>query len=151
MKMEKLKQDVKNYMLHGDRKPYMQYEQDKYSQYQNYLYKRVLYGLDALPSEEVLLMCGKKKQRIVNVYKKAQSLINRYKHEITRKKTNTLFATLFPNSLITKTMMEIDDVDDNLKNVLTFKDLGITKDHLVQLFINEGVLPKNFLSLKEKA
>jgi hypothetical protein len=150
MKMEKLKQDVKNYMLHGDRKPYMQYEQDKYSPYQNYLYKRVLYGLDALPSEEVLMMCSKKKQRIVNVYKRAQAIINRYKHQVTMVKTNALFATLFPKSEITKSLSESQDIDDNFKNKLTFKDLGITKDHLVQLFINEGVLPKNFLSLKEK-
>ena len=148
--MEKLKQDIKNYMLHGDRKPYMQYEQDKYSQYQNYLYKRVLYGLEALPAEEVLLMCGKKKQRIINVYKRAQAVINRYKHEISIKKTNTLFTTLFPKSSLTQALLELNDTDDNFKNTLTFKDLGITKDHLVQLFINEGVLPKNFLSLKEK-
>ena len=38
IKMEKLKQDVSHYQLHSG-KTYMQYEQDKYSIYQNYLYK----------------------------------------------------------------------------------------------------------------
>ena len=148
--MEKLKQDVKNYMLYGDRKPYMQYEQDKYSEYQNYLYKRVLYGLDALKSEEVEKMCVKKKQRIVNVYKRAQLIINRYKQQLTIKHTNNFFEKLFPKSDITKTLLQIDNVDDTVKNMLTFKDLGITKDQLVDLFMKEGILPKNFLSLKEK-
>jgi len=41
--MEKLKQDIRDYQLNGG-KTYMQYEQDKYSVYQNYLYKRALYG-----------------------------------------------------------------------------------------------------------
>jgi hypothetical protein len=150
MKMEKLKQDVKNYMLYGDRKTYMQYEQDKYSEYQNYLYKRVLYGLDALKPNEVEKMCVKKKQRVVNVYKRAQLVINRYKQELTIKHTNNFFEKLFPKSNITQALLQIDNVDDTVKNMLTFKDLGITKDQLVDLFMKEGVLPKNFLSLKEK-
>jgi hypothetical protein len=60
-KMEKLKQDVRNYQLSAG-KTYMQYETDGYSQYQNYLYKRALYGLDALTQQELATMCSKKKQ-----------------------------------------------------------------------------------------
>jgi hypothetical protein len=36
---------------------------------------------------------------------------------------------------------------DKFKNTLTFKDLGIEKKDIISIFITEGILPKNFLSL----
>ncbi len=57
--MEKLKQNVSNYQLYVD-KTYIQYEQDKYSVYQNYLYKRALYGLESLSEKELATICSKK-------------------------------------------------------------------------------------------
>jgi len=92
---------LENYQLYGNKK-YMQYEQDSYSPYQNYLYKRALYGLNAISKEELATMCSKKKQRVT---------------------------------------------DPNFRNVLTFKDLNISKDQIISIFIEEGVLPKNFMSL----
>jgi len=146
--MEKLKQQVRNYQLHAG-KTYMQYEQDKYSTYQNYLYKRALYGLEALEEKELATMCSKKKQRILNVYKRAQSVLNVFKQKRTIEYTNAFFKKLFPNSLLTKALIESSDVDEKFKNTLTFKDLNITKDDIISIFIAEGILPKNFLSLVE--
>ena len=40
-------------------------------------------------------------------------------------------------------------MDANYTNTLTFKDLFIHKDQLVELFMLEGILPKNFLSLEK--
>ena len=148
IKMEKLKQDVKNYQLHAG-KTYMQYEQDKYSVYQNYLYKRALYGLDALTQQELATMCSKKKQRIINVYKRSQIILNKFKQELTIKYTNLLFKTLFPKSPITDALLSLSETDEKFKNTLTFKDLNISKDQIITIFITEGVLPKNFLSLTE--
>jgi fructose-bisphosphate aldolase class 1 len=147
MKMEKLKQDVKNYQLHAG-KTYMQYEQDRYSSYQNYLYKRALYGLDALTQQELATMCSKKKQRIINVYKRAQVILNKFKQEITIKYTNFIFKTLFPTSPITDVLLADTEIDEKFKNTLTFKELGISKDQIITIFIAEGILPKNFLSLE---
>ena len=147
-KMEKLKQNVTDYQLHAGKK-YMQYESDGYSQYQNYLYKRALYGLDALSSEELATMCGKKKQRIINVYKRAQSVLNIAKQKATIHYTNLLFKTLFPKSPLTDSLLECVEVDEKFKNTLTFKDLNISKKQIVSIFIAEGILPKNFLSLQE--
>jgi hypothetical protein len=146
--MEKLKQDLMNYQLHAG-KTYMQYEQDKYSAYQNYLYKRALYGLDALEQKELATMCSKKKQRIINVYKRAQVVLNKFKQELSIQYTNLLFKTLFPNSPITDALLANSETDDKFKNTLTFKDLNITKDDIITIFIVEGILPKNFLSLQE--
>ena len=61
--MEKLKKDVENYQMRSH--TVMSYEKDGYNQYQNYLYKRALYGLNALTEQELAIMCSKKKQRII--------------------------------------------------------------------------------------
>jgi hypothetical protein len=146
MKMEKLKQDVKNYQLYAG-KTYMQYEQDRYSSYQNYLYKRALYGLDALTQQELATMCSKKKQRIINVYKRAQVILNKFKQQVTIQYTNFIFKTLFPKSPVTDVLLADTEIDEKFKNTLTFKELGISKDQIITIFIAEGILPKNFLSL----
>ena len=148
IKMEKLKQQIRNYQLHAG-KTYMQYEQDKYSTYQNYLYKRALYGLDALEQKELATMCSKKKQPIINVYNRAQNVLNLFKQKLTIEYTNKLFESLFPKSNLTKAFLECDEVDEKFKNTLTFKDLNITKDDIISIFMLEGILPKNFLSLQE--
>ena len=148
MKQGKLQEQIQKYLLTSQ--TVMSYEQDKYSKYQNYLYKRALYGLNSFEKEEVLKMCSKKKRRINNVYIKAQNVINILKQKITIKYTNDLFTSLFPNSQLTKELVNNFDVDVNFKNSLTFKDLRLNKDHIITIFIAEGVLPKNFLSLKEE-
>ena len=71
--MEKLKQSIKEYQTSS--KTYIKYDTDGYNQYQNYLYKRALYGLSSLTEQELATMCSKKKQRIINVYKKAQIVL----------------------------------------------------------------------------
>lgn len=145
--MEKLKQDIRNYMLAPSK--YQEFEKDKYSPYQNYLYKRALYGLDSLSVEELNTMCSKKRSRIVNVYNRGQLVVNKYKHQITKKLTDKLLTSLFPNSSLISELCGYDDIDNNYKNTLTFKDLSIEKDMIVDLFITEGILPKNFLSLEK--
>ena len=145
--MERLKQDIKDYMA----KPvkYQDFEQDKYTTYQNYLYKRALYGIDSLSLEELNTMCGKKKSRILNVYNRAQLVVNNYKHRVTKQLTDKLLVSLFPNSSLISELNNYEDMDANYKNTLTFKDLCIHKDQLVELFMLEGILPKNFLSLEK--
>lgn len=139
---------LENYQLYAG-KTYVQYEQDTYSQYQNYLYKRALYGLSAVSKEELATMCSKKKQRVSKVYQRAQVVINLYKQKLTNRYTNFIFKTLFPDSPITDFLLNNDETDPNFRNVLTFKDLKISKDEIISIFIQEGILPKNFMSLTE--
>lgn len=146
--MEKLKQNLKNYQLITS-KTYMQYESDGYSQYQNYLYKRALYGLNALTQDELESMCSKKKQRILNVYKRAQRVLNVFKQQVTNKYSNYIFQTLFPKSPWTESMVAYSETDEKFINTLNFKDLNIDKQQIIGIFISEGILPKNFLSLTE--
>ena len=145
--MEKLKQEIRNYQLNAG-KTHVQYEQDSYSNYQNYLYKRALYGLSSISEEELSKMCSKKKQRIINVYKRAQVVLNKFKQQATINYSNFIFKTLFPNSPITQFLLTETETDEKFKNTLNFKDLGINKEQIITIFIAEGVLPKNFLSLE---
>jgi hypothetical protein len=143
--MEKLKEEIRNYQMRSQ--TVTSYQQDRYNQYQNYLYKRALYGLSALTQDELATMCSKKKQRVLNVYKKAQVVINKLKQQATISYTNFIFEALFPKSPITQALLAETETDDTLINKLNFKDLGIEKSQIITIFIAEGVLPKNFLSL----
>ena len=149
IKMGELQEQIKKYQLHLS-KTYVQYEQDKYSKYQNYLYKRALYGLKSLSKEEVTKMCDRKKRRINSVHYRAQGVLNIAKQKISINYTNSFFKTFFPDSKFTREIIEFNEVDKNFKNKLTFKDLNLTKDDIITIFIGEGILPKNFLSLKEE-
>lgn len=94
-------------------------------------------------------MCNKKKMRIAKVHKKAQRIINIYKQKLTIAYTNDIFSTLFPNSPVTEFLLEETETDNSLKNSLTFKELGITKEKIAKILISEGVLPKNFMSIRK--
>jgi hypothetical protein len=83
------------------------------------------------------------------VYKRAQSVLNVLKQKVTIKYTNDLFKALFPKSPWTDEMLTYTEVDERFTNTLTFKDLNISKQDIITIFISEGILPKNFLSLKE--
>ena len=137
---------IESYQLYRG-ETYMQYEQDSYNNYQNHLYKRALYGLSAFTQQELATMCSKKKQRVSKVYMKGQNVINLYKQKLTNAYSNFIFKTLFPESPLTQFFIETEETDVEFKNTLTFKDLGITKDQIIGLFITEGILPKNFHSL----
>ena len=145
--MEKLQKQIRDYQLEPAR--YVEYEQDYYNSYQNYLYKRALYGLSAMTEDELSTMCSKKKQRIVNVYKRAQDVLNVAKQKATIYYTNLLFKTFFPESPMTQAILNCNETDVKFKNSLTFKDLNLSKTQIISIFIAEGILPKNFLSLEE--
>ena len=140
---------LEDYQLSNQIKSVINYEQDLYTEYQNYLYKRALFGLKSLPENEIKTICSKKKQRINNVYKRAQVVLNNFKQQVTINYSNFIFKTLFPNSPITDFLITEVETDEKFINTLNFKDLNISKDDIICIFIQEGILPKNFLSLKE--
>ena len=90
--------------LEANPNSFVKYEQDKYTAYQNYLYKRALYS-------------------------------------------NFIFKTLFPKAPLTDWLINNDQIDDKFKNTLTFTDLGISKDDIVKVFIDEGILRPDFMDV----
>jgi hypothetical protein len=137
---------LSDYQLNASNKV-TKYEIDSYTQYQNHLYKRALYGLNAFTQQELATMCSKKKQRVSNVYLRGQKVINLYKQKLTVVYSNMLFKTFFPDSPITNYLLGEQELDVKHTNTLTFKDLNISKEDIITVFMAEGILPKNFLSI----
>ena len=128
-------------------KTYTRYETDKYTEYQNFLYKRALYGLKSLPQAEVDKMSKQKRIRITRVNRRAQRVLNEAKQRKVIAITNRMFAKWFPDTKFAKFMLGNTETDVKVRNTLNFKDLNIDKDEIIRIFIAEGVLSKNFLSL----
>jgi len=140
---------LKNYQKHGNtNNPIQKYEIDKYNHYQNYLYKRALYGLNMYNEKELKKMSWKKKKRISKVNKKAQMFLNLYKQEKTNEFTNRIFK-LFPKSPFYKLLIE-NFTDPTYINDLDLKSMNITKKDIIKLFIDKQVLPNNFNKLKDE-
>jgi hypothetical protein len=130
-------------------KPYSQYEQDPYTEYQNFLYKRALFGLKMYTQEEIKTMHWQKRKRILKVHKRTQSVINIWKQEITNHYTNCFFQQIFPKSPIALDIIKESHTDKHFKSSVSFKDLSIKKNDVIKKLHQEGVLPKDFFELKK--
>ena len=131
-------------------KPYSHYEKDPYSEYQNFLYKRALYGLKMYDQSEIKAMHWQKRKRIIKVNNRTQKVINIWKQELTNVYTTQFFEKIFPKSPVTQDLKNCEYTDPKFKSTLSFKDLGIKKEHVIQKLYKEGVLPKNFYERVEK-
>ena len=143
---------LEEYQLYGNShkgKRYSQFEQDPYNKYQNFLYKRAMFGLKMYTPEEIKVMHWQKRKRIKKVHKRAQDAINIWKQELCNQYTNSFFQSLFPKSPVTKDLLEATSVDVEFKNTLSFKDLKVSKRDIIDKLTQQGVLPSNFLTLQE--
>ena len=135
-----------------DIQPYAQvYERDPYSQQQNFLYKRALFGLSVYTQEEIETMHWQKRKRIQKVHKRTQRELNLWKQELINDWTNKLFNTLFPDQNITRYLIgEGSFVDSEFKSTVSFPDLGIQKEDIITKLISAGTLPANFNTLGKR-
>jgi hypothetical protein len=143
---------LEQYQLEGSKykgKRYASYEIDTLNQYQNFLYKRAMYGLKMYTDKEIATMGAKNKQRIISIQQKTQRILNLYKQEVVNKLSNNIFTRLFPNSPITNALVgELTFTDSGYINTIDFKSLGITKELIINKLIKENILPSNFYELK---
>lgn len=117
--------------------------------HQNMLYNRALFGLSLYTQEEIQEMHWEKRKRIIKVYKRAQSVLNIWKQEITNKITTAFFSALFPKTEFAIIMENtVNDTDEEFINKLSFRDLGISKSQIILKLIETGILPPNFYELK---
>jgi hypothetical protein len=130
-----------------DNPTFLKYYNNDLNSYQNYLYKRALYGLKGLQENELATMCLAKQKRINKVHFRAQRILNVYKHTITKKLTDSILLTLFPKSPLAQSIAAYDEVDEIYTNSLSLKDLGISKQNIISVFIQEKILPGNFYSI----
>jgi len=143
---------MQSYQLYGNpgRKQQVVYEKDEFNPQQNFLYKRVLFGLGVYSEEELTKMHWDKKKRILKVHSRAQTVLNIWKHQLSNQWTADLLTSLFWNSNFAKEYADkfVNEVDPTYISNLEFKSLGVSKKEIVNKLIEEKVLPYNFYQLK---
>jgi len=124
-----------------------EYSNDPFSEKQNELYKRTLYGLSLYSEQDIKSMHFGRKNRIIKKQKRAQKELNLFKQERVIEFTNAIFG-LFKNSQMANEFVELySDPDPKYVNKMSLKDLNINKEDIVDRFIEKNVLPDNFKSL----
>jgi hypothetical protein len=141
---------MRDYQLFGNgKKQFVDYERDEFNAYQNFLYKRALFGLSVYSAEELSVMHWDKKRRIQKVHSRTQVILNVWKQQIVSDTINNLLSRLFYNSPMVKDLVNnVGDVTDpTYISTIQFKDLGVKKQDIVAKLIEEKVLPSNFYDL----
>ena len=109
----------------------------------------MLYGFKAYTKEEVAQMTEDMKINVTVTYTKAQRILRNWKQDITFSNLDRFLLSLFPKSPVIKAMCATTGHVDNIskEDEISFKDLGINQDQIVNKLIEFGLLPKNFYNL----
>jgi hypothetical protein len=142
----------------------MSYGAPTYTKEQNAMYNKLLVGRNAFSKEEWYNLNSKKKKQVITRYKKAQQILNRFKELRSIAYLKDRIATMIPNlKLIRIECIDNEDVkvntflgdlfnDDTIIedhiNKFKLKDLKIRKEQIVELWMNNGLLPANFNELE---
>lgn len=140
---------LSDYQLHGDfMSRYVDYEKDPFSPYQNFLYKRALFGLAVYSPDELKHMHSGKRKRIIKVHERTQNVLNLWKQDLCNKMVNSLYNEIFYHSSLIKDLVEnFSEIDPQIKSKVDFKGLGISKREIVNKLISEKVLPVDFYNM----
>lgn len=133
------------------------YQKDKLNDYQQFLFERAFKGINVYSPEQIETMNVKKKQRILNVSRRAHNIVNLWKQEKLIEETNAFMQVLFPKSSITKDLInsnflgenENEEIDPKFRckvDLADFRDT-VSKSDIIEKFKLEGVLPKDFDTL----
>jgi len=141
---------LQSYQLYGSNNSKMEFERDPFNAYQNFLYKRALFGLSVYQEVELSTMHKDKKKRITKVHQRAQQVLNIWKQQLTNQWAAELMGKFFYHSNLVKEFSQnvADAIDPDYISNLEFKSLGIDKKEIVNKLIEEKVLPKDFYNLK---
>ena len=140
---------MSSYQKYGVSFKKVQFEKDPFNSYQNFLYKRALFGLAVYQQDELEKMHWDKKRRIEKVHERAQKVLNLWKQEITNQWLGTILSTVFYHSSFVKELNEKfgSETDDQYISKVDFKSLGVSKQRVVEKLIQEKILPANFYQL----
>lgn len=110
------------------------------------LYKKALYGLKAFDPIEVKKLDEEEKRSIAYKNKRTWAVLNEWKQVLTAQFIEATFFRLFPKAPRTSTLdILIKPVKAaDFKMDLSFKDMGITEDHIADKLAKAGILPKEF-------
>lgn len=137
---------VEEIQYYGHKK-YQQIESPVFNKIQQKLYAEAVYGLNFYSEQDIKEMSKSKKLRLLAKYAKAQRVLNRWKQEIVHEKVDSFLLALFPNSLITKVLVDTKGYDRQSKESHSFKELGLTQQDVANKLIEVSLLPTNFYQL----
>lgn len=140
---------LSSYQKYGTSFNKVQFERDPFNSYQNFLYKRALFGLSVYQKDELEKMHWDKKRRIEKVHERAQKVLNLWKQEMTNQWLGTILSTVFHHSSFVKELNEKfgSETDEQYISKVDFKSLGVSKQQVVEKLIQEKILPANFYQL----
>jgi len=140
---------LQEYQLHKEELNKLDYS--KLNPHQHFLFKRVLHGLNIYTKEEVAQLHWDKKRRIKKVWQRGQQVLNAWKQTIANKKINNYLYRTFGENVRAFIDVPAEEYLPEYQNKMSLKDLGLTYEDVILKFMAEGLLPKNFLSLKNNA
>lgn len=145
---------LNNYQTHGcsyNGKNYNMMRHKELSDYQNFLYNRALYGMKIYSQEEQETMFKQKRKRITKVHKRTQIVLNVWKQQLTNKYISSFFEKCFSRSSFTSYLADtIADTDPMYINKLSFKQLNISTQDIINKLIEENLLPLDFNNFKSE-
>lgn len=125
------------------------YANVKLNDEQSFLFNRALYGMTVYSPEEVSVMHKEKRKRIIKVNQRCQEILNLWKQELVNEFTNSFLKSYFWHSKVTDWFLNHGTfTDPEFTNTLSFKELGVEKQDIINKLVDEGILPKNFFELK---
>jgi hypothetical protein len=124
-------------------------EEFKLTPKQKDLYSKVVYGFKAYTPSEITAMSESKKINVTVTYTKAQRILRHWKQDLTFSFIDKLLLTMFPKSPIVSQMCKINGHLDTIakEDEISFKDLGVSQQQVVNKLIEFALLPKNFYQL----
>ena len=122
------------------------YEQDKFSSYQNRLYKNAVYGLNSYTIDQLKKMDIREKLEIKKKHRLAQYILNQWKHEIICKLVDDFLSAVFFRSKWVRELVQYSDDIRSWKEInrFEFADLNLTKVDIALKLIEQKILPFNF-------
>jgi hypothetical protein len=116
---------------------------------QNKLYKRLIYGVEAMSKSELVELSTAEIRQINRDHRRAAKILNAWKNQIVASYIDKLFGELFWHSTIAESMIKFSKEDDyeDLENTLTFKELGLSKKQVATKLIENGLLPVDFFQM----
>jgi hypothetical protein len=121
------------------------YQTIVYTERQNFLYNRLVYGLEYLPADEIKVMAKSKRKRINIFHRKTLALINQMKQERIVALSDHVFNTFFPKSPMAKDLVlnYREDLEEDFSKI-GLETFRITKTDIIDTLIKARLLPDNF-------
>ena len=143
---------LQNLQLYGNKLNDVSYQSrtsTMFNEVQNKMYRRIVYGVEALNKAELTTMSKNEISKIQKDYSRAQVILNRYKNQVMNQSLNGFLEKHFWNSPIAREMIDFSDDPDTVheENTLSFKELGINKKQVAGKLIEHGFLPVDFFYL----